>query len=130
MKTFKKFLIEKNNSKIYYSNIEQDTTENTYFRKVEWTGEYMQLVIMNIKPGEDIGEETHQYTDQFIRVESGNCQVIIDDQEIQVKEDEAFIIPAGSKHNIINNSTEDLKLYSIYAPAEHEPDTLQKNKGI
>jgi len=84
----------------------------------------MQLVVMSLKPGEDIGEEIHDHVDQFFRVEVGSAQVIIDGEEHTVEEDMVIIVPAGAKHNVINTSdTKDLKLYTIYAPANHPEGT-------
>lgn len=108
----------------YIDNIEDKTKENSSFRKVLYTGTHMQLVVMSLKPGEDIGEEIHEHVDQFFRVEEGSAQVIIDGEEHAVEEDMVIIVPAGAKHNVINTSnTEDLKLYTIYAPANHPEGT-------
>jgi mannose-6-phosphate isomerase-like protein (cupin superfamily) len=108
----------------YIDNIEERTKENSSFRKVLYTGSHMQLVAMSLKPGEEIGEEVHEHVDQFFRVEVGFAQVIIDDQEHTVEEDMVIIVPAGARHNVINTSdTEDLKLYTIYAPANHPEGT-------
>ncbi len=108
----------------YIDNIEDKTKENSSFRKVLYTGTHMQLVVMSLKPGEDIGEEIHEHVDQFFRVEEGSAQVIIDGEEHSVEEDMVIIVPAGAKHNVINTSdTEDLKLYTIYAPANHPEGT-------
>ena len=108
----------------YIDNIEDRTKENDSFRKVLFTGTYMQLVVMSLKPGEDIGEEVHDNVDQFFRVEEGSAKVIIDGQESMVEEDMVIIVPAGSLHNVINVSdTETLKLYTIYAPSNHPQNT-------
>lgn len=108
----------------YVDNIEDRTKENSSFRKVLFTGTYMQLVVMSLKPGEDIGEEVHDNVDQFFRVEEGVAQVIIDGEEHIVEEDMVIIVPAGSLHNVINISeTETLKLYTIYAPPNHPENT-------
>lgn len=109
----------------YIDNIEDKTKENSNFRTVLYTGSHMQLVVMSLKPGEDIGEEVHNTVDQFFRFEEGEGKVIIDGEESIVGEDMVVIVPAGSLHNIINTSeTEDLKLYTIYAPANHPEGTV------
>jgi mannose-6-phosphate isomerase-like protein (cupin superfamily) len=108
----------------YVDNIEERTKENSSFRKVLYTGTHMQLVAMSLKPGEDIGEEIHDHVDQFFRVEQGVAKVVIDGEEHTVEEEMVIIVPAGAKHNVINTSeTEDLKLYTIYAPANHPEGT-------
>lgn len=108
----------------YVDNIEDRTKENNSFRKVLFTGSHMQLVVMSLKPGEDIGEEVHDNVDQFFRVEEGEAKVVIDGEEHMVEEDMVIIVPAGSLHNVINtSSTETLKLYTIYSPANHPEDT-------
>lgn len=113
----------------YIDNIEDRTLENSNFRKVLFTGGHMQLVVMSLKPMEDIGEEVHDNVDQFFRFEDGEGKVIIDGEENIVGEDMVVIVPAGSMHNIINTSqTEDLKLYTIYAPANHPEGTIHATK--
>ena len=109
----------------YTSNIEKETLENENFRKVLFTGKHMQLVVMSLKVGEDIGEEVHGHVDQFFRIEQGECKVVIDGVENIVKADMVAIVPAGALHNVINTSdTEDLKLYTIYSPANHPEGTI------
>lgn len=113
----------------YVDNIEDKTKENSNFRTVLYTGSHMQLVVMSLKPGEDIGEEVHDTVDQFFRFEEGEGKVVIDGEESIVGEDMVVIVPAGSLHNIINTSeTEDLKLYTIYAPANHPDGTVHVTK--
>ena len=114
--------------KPYVKNIDKDTLDNEDYRRVVFTGKHFQLVLMNILPGEDIGGEVHPNTDQFFRIESGSGKAIIDGQEYEIVEDYAITIPAGSEHNIINTGDEPLKIYSIYAPAEHEPGLVQPKK--
>jgi len=110
-------------------NIEETTTENTDYRRVLYTGENSQLVVMNLEPGIEIGEEVHEL-DQFIRVESGKCTVILNGTDEHVLEDDwAVIVPAGVKHNVINTGDEALKLYSIYSPAEHKDGTIHPTKA-
>ena len=113
----------------YAANIEELTLKNSYFRQVLFTGKYCQLVLMNLKPQEEIGMEVHPNVDQFFRFESGEGKVIIAGEEYSVKNGEAVIVPAGSQHNVINISqTEDLKLYTIYSPPNHPDGTIHKTK--
>jgi mannose-6-phosphate isomerase-like protein (cupin superfamily) len=110
-------------------NIETETLANDNFRKVLYTAGNSQLVVMSIEPGDEIGEEIHDL-DQFIRIESGQAMAVLDDVESEMKDDWAVVIPAGTKHNIINtSSTEKLKLYSIYSPAEHADGTIHRTKA-
>ena len=105
----------------YKENIEKLTIENNNFRKVLYTGAHMQLVLMSLKPGEEIGSEVHTENDQFFRFEKGEGRVIINETEYMVADGDTVIVPSGSQHNVMNTSTtEDLKLYTIYAPAHHK----------
>jgi len=105
---------------VYVGNIEEVTEQNSNFRKVVFTGHHLQLVAMSLKPGEDIGEEVHPKVDQFFRIEKGEGKVIMDGQEQMFTEGFAIVVPSGTYHNIVNtSSTEDLKLYTIYTPANH-----------
>jgi mannose-6-phosphate isomerase-like protein (cupin superfamily) len=116
---------------VFVKNIENLTLKNSNFRKVLFTAKHMQLVLMSIKVGTDIGMETHKHTDQFIRIESGVGMAILDGKKYKLTDGSAVVIPAGTKHNIINISkTEPLKLYTIYTPPEHKPNTIQKNKPL
>ncbi len=113
----------------FISNIKKETLENNNFRKVLFTGSKMQLVLMYLKPGEEIGLETHEGHDQFLRIEEGEAKIILNDEVILAEDDFAIVVPAGIKHNVINTSTEKpLKLYTIYAPPEHEDGIVQKEK--
>jgi len=113
----------------YKDNIEKLTLENNDFRKVLYSGSHMQLVLMSLKPLEDIGLETHDENDQFFRFEKGEGKVIINDTEYLVTDGDSVVIPAGAKHNIINMSDkEDLKMYTIYAPAHHKDGIVRKTK--
>ena len=101
----------------YHDNIEDLTIKNEHFRQVLFTGKYMQLVLMSLKPNEDIGMEVHETVDQFFRFEAGEGKVVIDGEEFSVKDGDVAIVPAGSQHNIINTSSDkELKLYTIYTP--------------
>jgi len=114
---------------IFVDNIEKITLENNNFRKVLSTNEHSQLVVMNLKPNEEIGMEVHEKVDQFFRIEAGRGKVIANDQEYEVSDGYAVIIPAGTNHNVINTSeTEDLKLYTIYSPANHPDGTIHTTK--
>lgn len=114
----------------FHSNIETDTTQNTNFRKVLYTGKNSQLVLMSLAPGEDIGQEVHSENDQFFRFEAGNGTVVIDDNEYTVSDGSAIVVPAGAEHNVINTSeTEALKLYTIYSPAHHKDGIVRATKA-
>ncbi len=113
----------------YVVNIEKETLENTDYRRVLYTGEQSQLVLMSLEPGVEIGEEIHSL-DQFIRIESGIGKLILNEiEEYDVSDDWAFIIPAGSKHNVINTGDKPLKLYSVYSPPEHKDGLVQATKA-
>lgn len=114
----------------YVANIEDVTKENTDYRRVLYTGEKSQLVVMSLEPGVEIGEEVHDDIDQFIRVESGRGKAILNEtEEYEIEDDWAVIIPAGVKHNVVNTGEEPLKLYSIYSPAEHKDGVVQPTKA-
>ncbi len=114
----------------YKSNIEKDTLKNQNFRKVVYTGQHLQLVLMSLKPKEEIGSEVHAENDQFLRFEGGKGRVIIDKTTYNVKDGDAVIVPAGAKHNVINvSASEDLKLYTIYAPPHHKDQIVRKTKA-
>ena len=114
----------------FKSNIEKDTLGNSNFRHVLYTGKYSQLVLMNLKPGEEIGEEVHKTIDQFFRFEKGEGVVSIDGVKHKVADGDAVIVPAGAKHNVTNTSkTKELKLYTIYSPPEHLDGTVRKTKA-
>ena len=103
----------------YFGNIEKLTLENENFRQVLYTAPHSQLVLMALKPGEEIGEEVHE-VDQFFRFEQGTGKSVVDETEYAVGDGHCVIVPAGAKHNVINTSeTEPLKLYTIYSPANH-----------
>lgn len=114
----------------YHSNIETETLNNENFRKVLYTGKFSQLVVMSLKPGEEIGNELHQGIDQFFRIEQGQAKVILNNgqEEFNVGEDEVFIVPAGTWHNVINVGGEVLKLYTLYSPPNHPEGTVHRTK--
>lgn len=112
----------------YIGDIEKETIANEHFRKVLYTAPYMQLVVMSIPAGEDIGEEVHGQ-DQFIRIEGGAGKVVLDGAEHAIQDDSAVVIPAGATHNIINTGAEPLKLYTLYAPPHHKDGTIHATKA-
>lgn len=114
--------------KYYFGNIEKETEENENFRKVIFTGENSQLVLMSLPVGCDIGVETHPNVDQFFRIESGQGKVIIGGEEMEFSDDFAFVVPAGVEHNVINTGNKELKLYTIYSPANHIDGRVHKTK--
>ncbi len=111
----------------YITNIEKDTKENTDYRRVLYTTRNSQLVLMNIGSGEEIGEEVHEL-DQFIRFETGKGKVVLDDVEHDVESEYAVVIPAGTKHNVINTGDIELKLYTIYSPPEHRDGVIHRTE--
>jgi mannose-6-phosphate isomerase-like protein (cupin superfamily) len=114
----------------YSINLEEKTLENLNFREVLFTGPYSQLVVMSLQPGEEIGLETHDGHDQFIRVERGVGEAIMDGEVTLLEDGVAIVVPGGVAHNIVNTSeTEPLKLYTVYSPAEHPDKTVHKNKA-
>ncbi len=114
----------------FHTQIENATLENANFRQVIFTGVHAQLVLMSLKPTEEIGMEVHPNVDQFFRFEKGQGKVIIDSEEFTVGDGDAVIVPAGSNHNVINTSqTDDLKLYTIYSPPNHPDGTVNVTKA-
>ncbi|MCA9353653.1 cupin domain-containing protein [Candidatus Nomurabacteria bacterium] len=104
----------------YFGKIENLTEDNSSFRKVLYTGKHSQLVLMSLKPGEEIGMEVHEENDQFFRFEAGTGKVLIDGNEYDVEDGDAIIVPSGAEHNVVNTGSVDLKLYTIYSPAHHK----------
>ena len=114
----------------FSSDIEKMTLENDKFRKVLYTGKHCQLVLMCLKPKEEIGMEVHEENDQFFRFEQGQGKCIIDGNEYALKDGSAIIVPAGARHNILNTSTtESLKLYTLYSPAHHRDGIVRATKA-
>jgi mannose-6-phosphate isomerase-like protein (cupin superfamily) len=113
----------------FVTNIERDTLENDDFRRVLYTGPNTQLVLMTLRPGEDIGLESHDGHDQFIRVESGSGYVQLNGKRHDLGDGSAVVIPSGAEHNVVNTSdTEKLRLYTLYSPPEHPDGTVQHRK--
>jgi mannose-6-phosphate isomerase-like protein (cupin superfamily) len=119
----------------WVGDIERETIDNETFRTVLWTGDHSQLTVMSIQPGEDIGKEVHPDHDQFLRIERGSGRVEMGPSENQVEltedvgADWAIVVPAGVWHNVVNTGDGELKVYSIYSPAEHPPGTVHATKA-
>lgn len=119
----------------WVDDIEEATLENTDFRRVLFTGRHTQLTVMRLAPGEEIGLEMHDHLDQFIRIEQGKARVTLGksedriDEEHEVEDDWAVIVPGGVWHNVMNTGTDDLKLYSLYSPPEHPDGTVHHTKA-
>jgi len=113
----------------FVAALEKETEKNSDFRRVLYTGKHSQLVLMSLKPGEEIGEETHNDVDQFFRFERGEGKVIIDGVEHRVKDGDGVIVPAGARHNVVNISKRvNLRLYTIYSPPEHQDGVVRHTK--
>lgn len=121
-------LAKESDAKGFSVNIEEDTIKNTKFREVLYTGKNMQLVLMSLRPGEDIGKEVHD-VDQFFRIEAGKGKAIINKKSYPLSDGISLVVPAGVMHNILNEGDEDLKLYTIYAPPHHKDKTEHKLKS-
>ena len=113
----------------FCDDIEKLTEENQDFRRVLYTGKNLQLVLMTLQPGEEIGEEVHEDRDQFFRIEEGSGVIDIDGVENPVQDDIAVIVPAGARHNVRNTGDEPLQLYTIYGPPEHKDGIVQSTKA-
>ena len=114
----------------FTTDIETATKTNVNFRKVLYTGKHSQLVLMSLRPNEEIGMETHPDNDQFFRFEMGKGKCIIDENEFMVKDGDVVIVPSGAEHNVINTSgTEELKLYTLYSPAHHKDGIVRLTKA-
>ena len=114
----------------YTTHIESETLKNSDFRKVLFTGSKSQLVLMSLKPKEEIGMEVHDTVDQFFRIEAGAGKAVIDGKEFPLGDGSAVVVPAGARHNIINTSADkELKLYTIYSPPNHPDGTVHKTKA-
>ena len=113
----------------FCEDLEELTIANNDFRRVVYTGEHLQLVLMSLAPGEEIGEEVHEDRDQFFRFEEGEGVVVIDGKDNAVTEDMAVIVPAGSKHNVKNTTDEPLQFYTLYGPPDHKDKTVHTTKA-
>jgi mannose-6-phosphate isomerase-like protein (cupin superfamily) len=112
----------------YCDNIEKRTVENEDFRRVLYTGHNLQLVLMTLQPGDEIGAEVHEDRDQFFRIEEGSGAIDIDGVANRVEDDFAGIVPAGARHNVRNTGPQPLRLYTIYAPPEHKDGVVHSTK--
>jgi mannose-6-phosphate isomerase-like protein (cupin superfamily) len=113
----------------FVEDIEDLTVENAAFRRVIYTGKHLQLVLIALKAGEEIGAETHLGHDQFFRVEKGRGEVWIDGERTKIKRDDAIVVPAGASHNIVNTGSKSLKLYTLYAPPQHRDGLVRATKA-
>jgi mannose-6-phosphate isomerase-like protein (cupin superfamily) len=114
----------------YVTNIEKDTLANDDYRRVLFTGPHLQLVLMTLRPGEEIGKEIHAEHDQFIRIEAGTGSVVLSGEAHAIGDGSAIVIPAGVEHNVINTSrTQSLRLYTLYSPPEHPDGTVHRTKA-
>lgn len=114
----------------YHADIEKITLRNEYFREVLFTGPHSQLVVMAIKPGDEIGKESHNGNDQFFRIEAGKGKAVLAGKEYPLEDGMVVVVPAGVQHNIINTSANEmLKLYTIYSPPQHPEGTVHKTKA-
>lgn len=113
----------------YVDNIDQATVANEDFRRVLYTGRNLQLVLMTLQPGDEIGEEVHEDRDQFFRIEEGRGEIRIDGKANQVEDDFAVIVPAGARHNVVNTGDRPLRLYTLYGPPEHRDGIVHHDKA-
>jgi mannose-6-phosphate isomerase-like protein (cupin superfamily) len=113
----------------FVDDIEELTKENKDFRRVLYTGKHLQLVLMKLSPGEEIGEEVHKDRDQFFRVEKGNAKVVIDGGNHKIKRGDAIVVPAGARHNVVNTDDKPLHLYTLYGPPNHRDGVVYATKG-
>lgn len=113
----------------YTDDIHHETDRNRDFRRVIYTAPHLQLVLMSLGPGEDIGEEVHEDVDQFFRVEEGVGEVKIDGRTTRIESGSAILVPQGARHNVVNTGSIPLKLYTLYAPPEHADGTIHRTKA-
>ena len=113
----------------YHDDIERQTVENSDFRRVLYTGQHLQLVVMTLQPGDEIGSEVHEDRDQFFRFEEGSGQVDIDENTYDVVDGSGLIVPSGARHNVRNTGDGPLKLYTLYGPPEHKDGVVQSTKA-
>lgn len=125
----KSLILNKVTPMSYQTNIVKDTQKNEYFRQVLFTGENSQLVVMSIPPGGEIGEEVHKYTEQTLVFLSGTGEAILNDKKFPIVAGDVVVVVPGTKHNFINTGTEDLKVYTVYAPPNHIDGRVHKTKA-
>lgn len=114
----------------FIDNIEERAEGNGDFRHVLYTGKHLQLVLMSLKPGEEIGDEVHKDRDQFFRVETGTGQIVIDGVTHAINNGDAIVVPAGARHNLINRGEKPLKLYTLYGPPNHLDQLIQPMRQV
>jgi mannose-6-phosphate isomerase-like protein (cupin superfamily) len=113
----------------FHARLKEAAKENEFFRRVLFTGQHAQLVLMSLEPGEEIGEEVHQ-VDQFLYVVEGDGRVELDGESDEFEKGEAIFVPAGVRHNVINRDEKPLKLFTLYAPPQHAAGTVQETKPV
>ncbi len=113
----------------FVDDIEELTENNRDFRRVLFTGPNLQLVLMSLEPGEAIGEEVHDDTDQFFRVEDGTGEIRMDGRTTRIEGDTAIVVPAGVRHNVVNTGRKSMRLYTLYAPPHHEAGTVHRTRA-
>ena len=113
----------------WIGDITRETLDNETFRTVVFTGEHLQLTVMSIEPGGEIGEEVHEDRDQFLRIEGGSARVVLGEDTQDVEDDWAVVVPSGVRHNVVNTGDRPLKVYSLYAPPEHPDGTVHRTKA-
>jgi len=113
----------------FVDNIERLTVENNDFRRVLYTGRNLQLVLMALQPGEEIGEEVHHDRDQFFRIEQGQGEIVIDGKATPVQAESAIIVPAGARHNLVNTGAAPIRLYTLYGPPEHRDGVVRATRA-
>ena len=113
----------------WIGDIERETLANDTFRTAVWTGTHLQLTVMSIEPGGEIGEEVHHGHDQFLRVEGGSARVLLGEESQDVEDDWAVVVPSGVRHNVVNTGAGPLKVYSLYAPPQHPDGTVHRTKA-
>lgn len=114
----------------FIGDIERLTDDNEDFRHVLYTGAHLQLVLMTLAPGEDIGEEVHLRNDQFFRIEAGRGHVVIDGEQSKIKKDFVVVVPAGARHNIVNSGEKSMRLYTLYAPPRHKDGFIAATREL
>ena len=113
----------------FVGDIEQATQDNRDFRHVVYTARHMQLVLMTLQPNEEIGEEVHEHTDQFFRLESGSGEIVIDGQAKHIESGVAMVVPAGARHNVKNTGLSAMHIYTVYAPPQHADGTVHRTRA-
>ena len=113
----------------FVNDIDQMTAKNKNYRRVVYTGKHLQLVVMALKPGDEIGDEVHKGRDQFFRIEKGHGTVVIDGEKHPISKKTSIVVPAGARHNVINTGEKTLKLYTLYGPPNHREGVVFQSKA-